>query len=133
MAKSMTSRERVLAAISHEQPDTIPVDLGGISASGIVVEEYEKLTRHLGLATENELLDRMMRVVKVGEPLLKKLDIDTRSLYRGASTSDVAKNIGPREYQDEWGVRRVHPENSYYYDIQKFPLGGDIAIQDIVI
>ncbi|MBL7115096.1 MAG: hypothetical protein ISS35_04965 [Kiritimatiellae bacterium] len=27
--KTMTSRERVLAAVNHEEPDRVPIDLGG--------------------------------------------------------------------------------------------------------
>jgi len=35
----MTSRERVLAALSHRQPDRVPLDLGGTRNSSMVVEE----------------------------------------------------------------------------------------------
>ena len=31
----MNSRERVLAAIAHKQPDLVPVDLGSTPSSGI--------------------------------------------------------------------------------------------------
>ena len=43
MAKSMTHKERVIAAVSHRQPDTVPIDLGGTRDSSIVVEGYERL------------------------------------------------------------------------------------------
>ena len=44
----MTHRERLLAAVSHEQPDMVPIDLGGTVDSSIVVEGYEKLKEHFG-------------------------------------------------------------------------------------
>ena len=39
----MTSRERVLAAINHREPDRVPLDIGGGGSTSIVVEGYEKL------------------------------------------------------------------------------------------
>jgi uroporphyrinogen decarboxylase len=43
----MTSRERVLAALDHEEPDRPPVDLGGSIVTGINAIAYAKLKRHL--------------------------------------------------------------------------------------
>ncbi len=48
----MTSRERVLAALSHGQPDRVPLDLGGTRNSTMVLEGYERLLRHFGLSGE---------------------------------------------------------------------------------
>jgi len=45
----MTSRERILAAIEHRQPDRVPVDLGATPSSGISAIAYGNLKRHLGL------------------------------------------------------------------------------------
>ena len=44
----MTSRERILAAIDHREPDRVPVDLGATPSSGISAIAYGKLKRHLG-------------------------------------------------------------------------------------
>ncbi len=83
MAKSMTGRERVLAAISHQQPDRIPIDLAGTRDSSIVVEGYEKLKNHFGIEAENTLADRMMRVVRVDERIL----FQRHRCTQGCSTS----------------------------------------------
>ena len=45
----MTHRERILAAISHQQPDRVPIDLAGTRDSSIVVEGYERLKEHFHL------------------------------------------------------------------------------------
>lgn len=45
----MTSRERVMAAIAHRQPDHVPLDLGGTPSSGISAIAYNKLKKHLGI------------------------------------------------------------------------------------
>ena len=131
MAKSMTHRERLVAAISHKQPDMVPIDLCGTVDSSIVVEGYEKLKEHFGIEAENELCNRMMRVVKVDERILRALDIDTRSMFPGVPIKDGVQELGPHRYRDPWGVERVHPEHSYYYDQISFPLSGEITVSDI--
>ena len=45
----MTSRERVLAAIRHQEPDRVPIDLGATAVSGIMAVYCNKLKTHLGI------------------------------------------------------------------------------------
>ena len=45
----MRSRERVLAALSHREPDRVPIDLGSNLMSGIMAHALDRLRRHLGL------------------------------------------------------------------------------------
>ena len=45
----MNSRERVIKALNHEQPDRTPVDLGSTAVSGISAAALYKLRRALGL------------------------------------------------------------------------------------
>ena len=39
----MNHRQRVLAALNHEEPDRVPIDLGGTLATSINIGAYEKL------------------------------------------------------------------------------------------
>ncbi len=55
----MTSRERLLAALNHRQPDRVPIDLGGTGVSGIHASVVAALREHYGLAE---------RPVKIHEP-----------------------------------------------------------------
>ena len=48
----MNSRERVLAAINRQEPDRVPIDLGGTAATGIVVNSYLRLKQAYGLPTD---------------------------------------------------------------------------------
>ncbi|OGP87726.1 MAG: hypothetical protein A2156_13715 [Deltaproteobacteria bacterium RBG_16_48_10] len=66
----MTHRERLMAAVSHRQPDKVPIDLGGTRDSTIVVEVYERLKKHFRIEGENKLCDRMMQVVEVDKNIL---------------------------------------------------------------
>ncbi len=96
--KEMTHRERVLAALSHEQPDRVPIDLGATRDSSIVVEGYEQLKQHFGVHQGNTLLNRMMQVVDVDEGILQALDIDVRGLFPGGPPDEA---IGENCYRDE--------------------------------
>lgn len=48
-----TSRERVLAALRHEEADRVPIDLGSHASSTIAVLAYMKLRSHLQLCRPN--------------------------------------------------------------------------------
>jgi len=80
----MNHRERLIAALSHRQPDRVPIDIGGTVNSSIVVEGYANLKQHYGINSDDVLCNRMMRVVKVDEQILQALDIDTRGVFMGA-------------------------------------------------
>jgi uroporphyrinogen decarboxylase len=47
----MTPRERVLAALAHEEPDRVPIDFGGHRSSGIAATAYARLKKHLGITS----------------------------------------------------------------------------------
>lgn len=126
--RPMTHRERVIAALSHQEPDTVPIDLASTIDSSIVVEGYERLKSHLGIQAENVLTNRMMRVVDVDERVLQALDVDTRGVFPGGPP-DVILDGG--RYRDEWGVERVRPPGSFYYDERTFPLSGEITVSDV--
>ena len=55
----MTSKERIVAALKHQQPDRIPVDFGGTAVTGLHVKIVAGLRDHYGLARQP---------VKVHEP-----------------------------------------------------------------
>jgi uroporphyrinogen decarboxylase len=46
----LTSRERVLAAINHREPDRVPIDIGGTEDTGLHGIAYNRLKAHLGLS-----------------------------------------------------------------------------------
>lgn len=46
----MTSRERVRAALRHQETDRVPIDCGGTEDTGLHAIAYNKLKAHLGIA-----------------------------------------------------------------------------------
>jgi uroporphyrinogen decarboxylase len=127
----MTSRDRVLRALNHQEPDRVPLDLGGTHDSSIVVEGYDRLKAQFGVSAPTQIMQRMTRAATVDEAVLQALGIDTRAIVIGSPRRSVAAELGPREYRDMWGVERVHPEGGYYYDQRRAPLEGSITVADV--
>jgi uroporphyrinogen decarboxylase len=127
----MTHRERVLAALSHRQPDKVPIDLGSTINGSMVVDAYDRLKQHYNFKAPTTLCNRLMQAVQIDEEILQTMDIDTRAVFVGAPANGETE-LGSNRYRDFWGVERVKPESSYYYDLTKSPLSGEITVSDIV-
>ncbi len=128
----LSHRERVMRALSHEEPDRVPFDLGGTRCSTVHVVEYQKLKAHFGIESEDTIIHKYQQVVTVHEPILEALDIDFRYVVPGAPDKTREKPVGEDGYVDEWGVVRHKPPSSFYYDLVKAPLAGPITVQDII-
>lgn len=77
----MNSRERVLAAVSHGQPDRVPIDFGATRQSGIMAGAYARLKAHLGIeAGETYVFDLYQMLAEVEEPVRRRLHGDAVAL-----------------------------------------------------
>lgn len=107
-------RDRVLAALRHEEPDRVPLDLGSTNASKISHRAYQDLRSALGLAParpaakdadvhrRHYLLAGEM--VVPDEEVLRLLDVDFRSISLGAPDSAQIVVVSDERFTDEWGV-----------------------------
>ena len=75
--ETMTPRQRVQAAVNHETPDRVPIDLGGFQ-TGIHRKAYLSLLDHLGIEDDVELLDPVQQLARPCERLLERFHVDTR-------------------------------------------------------
>ena len=73
----MTSRERVEHAVNFRQPDRVPIDLGGLKASGIAAIAYDGLKRQLGVRSPTRILDPRFMIADVEDTIRKRFHIDT--------------------------------------------------------
>ncbi len=64
----MRSRERVLAALNHIQPDRVPVDFGAHRSSGIMAIAYAKLKETMGISSGAIYVYDMVQQLAVVEP-----------------------------------------------------------------
>lgn len=80
----MTSRERVLTALNHSEPDRIPVDLGGHRSSGISAIAYHRLREYLGLPEKPiRVYDMVQQLAIVDDDVLDLFGVDTVEMGRG--------------------------------------------------
>lgn len=80
----MTSRERILSALNHRQPDRVPVDLSSYRSSGISAVAYPKLRAALGLPPRPVYVyDPVQQLAIVDDDILAFAGADAIELGRG--------------------------------------------------
>ena len=72
----MNSRERVLKAVNFEAPDRVPIDLGGIRASGINAVVYDQLKKRMGVNTPTRIHDTMQILAELELEMVERLHVD---------------------------------------------------------
>ncbi len=123
----LTHRERVLLALEHQEPDRVPLDLGGTQTS-LLVEPYNALKRALGLTTPTEVQNIVLGLARIEEPVLERFDIDFRHILPRAPSFWTFERLPDDSFYDEWGVRWQRPPGGYYYDMVEHPL-SDATLQ----
>ena len=127
----MTSRERVLKALNHEDPDRVPIDLGGFQ-TGIHRDAYRDLIAHLGYKEDIVILDAVQQIVKPSERVLERFRVDTRYVcaqapegYKGGIVQNRRGGRLWHDLRDEFGVVWSMPDDEpNYMDISLHPLAG---------
>jgi len=150
----MTSRERVLAALNHREPDRVPIDFSGHRSSGIAAMAYPKLREFLGLPPKPvRVYDIVQQLVVVDEDVLDRFGVDTIELGRGFAldndswspwtlpdgTPCLVPSWTPLERDDgRWVIRSktgkvlAHmPEGVLYFEQTYFPFLDDDDSQAI--
>lgn len=80
----MNSRERVLLAINQQEPDRVPIDLGGTRQSGIAASTYHRLKELLGVRSTTRVFDIFQMLAEVERPVRERVGADVIGLYRPA-------------------------------------------------
>jgi uroporphyrinogen decarboxylase len=150
----MNSRERVRRAVSFQQPDRVPIDLGAMKASGITVTAYNNLKRKLGIRTKTKVLDPRFMIATVEKEVLEcfhvdVLPLDTSTILSAAKAdaewldwklfdgTEVLMPPGTRISEDaegNWTLLNADgsptafrmPRNGFYFDDISFNSGEGI-------
>ncbi|MCP4456123.1 MAG: hypothetical protein GY809_32095 [Planctomycetes bacterium] len=133
----MTSRERVLATLNHEQPDRVPIDLGG-NQTGIHRDAYSVLLTHLGIQDDITIMDAVQQLAQPCESVLERLRVDTRYIaargaegFKGGIEQNHRDGRLWHDLVDEFGIRWSMPDDSpRYMDITHHPL-ADATVDDV--
>lgn len=99
-----THRERILAALNHEEPDRVAIDFGGAEFTTITLAAYERLKRYLHVETPTEPMSIIHSVAHPAEEILHKFGVDTRNVQPGAYEGGADRWIDDNNYMDVFGV-----------------------------
>jgi uroporphyrinogen decarboxylase len=125
----VTSKQRMLKTLNHEEPDRVPYDLTSTLVTGIHYKAYERLREYLGLIKrETRIFDLAQGLARVEEDMLELLKVDTRGVLTGNPFGwelEVEQAPEYEQYKDVWGVvwRRPKP-HGLYFDMVQHPLQG---------
>ena len=128
----MNSRERVLAALNHKEPDRVPFDLGGTVITGIHHKAYTALRDKLGLpAREPKIIDMIQQLALVEDDVMDRLGVDVKNISPRSSASFqiTVGDMGEYTYfYDEFKIGWRSPKDGgWYYDMFDHPLKGEIT------
>jgi uroporphyrinogen decarboxylase len=122
-----TSRERVVAALEHREPDRVPVDVNP------VLDFYLNLKNYLGLEIEEALKPNTAMEVIPHPSVLSALGADVISVKLGSPSGRRSSCLKGGYKEDEWGVIRRsvrQPGGGSYLEVVHYPL-ADATIDDL--
>ena len=103
-----SSRERVLAAINHQEADRVPIVLGASNATGIKMKPYQEIKRLAGISAPDEYLYQWpeLGTALVDEATMRRLHSDVRGVL-DLEPAHILKRNRERaphsDYIDSWG------------------------------
>ncbi|OQB42326.1 MAG: methylcobalamin:coenzyme M methyltransferase [Candidatus Latescibacteria bacterium ADurb.Bin168] len=98
----MTARERVRHALSHSEPDRVPIDLGGMGSTNIMAIAYNRLKVFLGIrGGTTRLYDWGQQLCEPESWAMERFHLDVVSLSR--SLSPVSDPERTREFESRFG------------------------------
>jgi len=105
----MTSKIRLQTALSHQQPDKIPIDFGSTAVTGIHVIAVEKLREYFSLEKRPVRLNEPYQMLgEVDEDLLDAMGIDVVGIY-SRNTMFGFPLEDWKEWRAPWGQELVVP------------------------
>ena len=133
----MNSRQRLLTALQHKEPDRVPYDLAGCHVTGIHINAYKNLCRYLGIDPEPIVYsDIYQQAVVPNQQILERAGVDTKGLFPLCSHN---WNINPTdagdyyEHTDEWGfVQHLPRKDGHYWSLVKSPIDGMMATPEAI-
>ena len=114
----MTSRERILSALAHKEPDRIPVDLGSATVTGISAIAYNRLKKELSIDKPTRVFDVVQQLANVDLEVIDLFGVDALDINRIAAETgewyDVELPDGSRAQYPGW-YRPVKDRDGSWY------------------
>ncbi|SMB95239.1 uroporphyrinogen decarboxylase [Thermanaeromonas toyohensis ToBE] len=133
----MKSRERVLMALQHQEPDRVPFDLGGTVTSGIHRIAYKNLLDYLGIKKDEiRIAEIHQQLADVHEDVLQRLKVDFRPVFSKLPEGWKPEFKEDEEYirfKDQWGIGwRMPKDGGLYFDLDTHPFAGFTTVDEVV-
>ena len=110
---SWTHKDRLLAALNHEEADRVAIDFAGTLCTTITVPCYDRLKEHLGLDHETVVMSKALRVATPDYSVLERFGVDTRFLAFGVD----GKDLDEHSILDEWGITWTQTPDHHYMPV----------------
>lgn len=118
----MNSRERILSAINHIQPDKVPIDLGASTVTGISAIACNNLKRHLKIESKTRVFDVVQQLANVDMEIVDMLGVDALDINRVSTESDdwydVELSDGSKAQYPSW-FRPVRSDDGSWHTTDK--------------
>jgi uroporphyrinogen decarboxylase len=129
----MTPRERVVKTLNHQEPDRVPLDIGGGTSTTIVIEGYERLKSEWGIPGETRIMNKAFRLARLDEAVMVRLGSDTRPLTARGPLNWSPPAAEPGYFVDLWGItwrQAFYGDGCYYWELYGNPL-RDATTEDL--
>lgn len=126
----LTSRERVLCALNHEEPDRVPIFFGTSGVTTMLAAAYDRFKSYLGIRGETKVFWRALQYSLLDEEVMVRCGSDGRPLIPGPAPSTLGREVSADTYIDNWGITWRRPPGNTYYNIVNSPLQS-AALDDI--
>lgn len=116
----MNSRECVLSAIAHRQPDRVPVDMGATPSSGISAIAYSNLLKAMGITNlPVQIYDVVQQLAQPDMSLIDHFGVDVLDIGRTFNTRpedwhETTMANGDKAFYPVW-FNPVKQESGAYY------------------
>lgn len=125
--KEMTSRERVMRVLNHQEPDRVPIDFGGTVVTCMELHAHKKLKRYLGIEDDHDpIIDYTMGTVEPCAELVRRFGSDVRRVGLNVIPPHIENDM----YEGGFGIRYKNAKPHEYYDVCYSPL-ADAEIEDL--
>ena len=117
----MSPRERVLSATAHEEPDRVPLIVGGGGATSLHAYAQDRLKAHLGMGGETRVTSKAFGYSLLSEEVAARLHSDVRTLAPTVLPL-AAREEEADSFADEWGIGYQKRPGIPYYEPREAPL-----------
>jgi len=112
---ALTPRERIRAALNHQEPDRVPVCIGGTGGK-LTESRIALLRQHFGI--EGQPLPPVLagpQLMSLDDRVLDRLETDVRYVYMRPPTGFRARPAAGGGWHYDWGlIYREHPDSKMY-------------------